>query len=150
VEESERGRVESLPSTGLRNSALLLKWQLTGGQFSVHVSSSGKQPSSPKVTITRRKRSCGTDGLAKGKAFTSSAEASDLFDDVEFARRDMFGVAAENEEDAPRLVSFEQPRLYGLHDRIVCKVARWASWRFGKPVTPSTVQRIWKALGPQV
>lgn len=78
-------------------------------------------------------------------AFLRSFEASDILDDVEFARLEMAGLGT-SPYKAPRVVQFAAKRPYGLNDRIIRKVAKWAERRFGKPVTPRAVERAWKLL----
>lgn len=43
-----------------------------------------------------------------------------------------------------RGLSIEYRRVRGARPRIIKCVARWASWRFGRPITASMVERCWK------
>lgn len=70
----------------------------------------------------------------------------DALDDVEFARREMGGVDAEDERDGPRVIHFAVPRPYGLRAAILRGVAAWASEKFEKPVSEGVVRSAWKMV----
>ncbi len=74
----------------------------------------------------------------------SSDEGRQLVEDVSFARREMAGTDPDDETDPPRLITYTVPRPYGARAPIIRDVAAWASARFGKPVSPRTVERAWK------
>lgn len=84
--------------------------------------------------------------IAERLSFLSSEEGNQLLEDVEYSRREMAGLAPHDEADAPRLITFSVPRLYAARTSIIGDVAVWASARFGKPVSPRTVERAWKYL----
>ena len=67
-------------------------------------------------------------------------------EDIEYSRREMDGMAPDDEADAPRLVSFRVPRPYGARASVIRDVAAWATTRFGKPVSSRAVERAWKIL----
>lgn len=75
----------------------------------------------------------------------SSDEGLQLLEDVEFARREMAGIDADDETDPPRLITYTAPRPYGARAPIIREVAAWASARFAKPVSPRSVERAWKS-----
>lgn len=84
--------------------------------------------------------------VAERLHFLSSDEGKELLEDVEYSRREMADIAPGDEADAPRLITFSVPRPYAARTGIIGDVAAWASARFGKPVSPRTVERAWKYL----
>jgi hypothetical protein len=76
----------------------------------------------------------------------SRGRDSEALEDVEFARREMAGIDAADEADAPRLVSFRVSRPYGKKALIIDEVAAWATERFSKRVTAGLVRSAWNIL----
>lgn len=68
---------------------------------------------------------------------------SDALEDIEYSRREMARMDADDENDAPSGVRFEVPRPYGLQQKIISEVATWASEKFGKPVSEGVVSSAW-------
>lgn len=70
----------------------------------------------------------------------------EALEDIEYARREMAGMAPENEAEAPKGVRFEVAQRYGLKKIIIAEVAAWATARFGKQVSPGIVKSAWRVL----
>lgn len=64
-------------------------------------------------------------------------------ENIEFAVREMGGVAADEEADGPRLLSFNGVRPKGYRQTVLSKVSAWAADHFQREVSVRTVSTAW-------
>jgi hypothetical protein len=77
------------------------------------------------------------------QALREGRRDAEAIEDVEFARREMAGIDADDAGDGPRVLQFWVAPKRGLRKQIEADAANWASSRFGKSITPRMVRTVW-------
>lgn len=77
-------------------------------------------------------------------AYLQSSAFEQHQDDVEFARREMTGMAPDDPALAPVVVTLSAKRPKGPRAKILKEIAEATTQRLGKPITLRTIETAWK------